>query len=397
MQPQLDPLQSLPPQKSADPQICPLGRSLLELSEASDLHILNGRTPDDADGHFTCYTASGSSVVDYSLASSTLLHPMPSLAVGEKCAESDHCPLNLKLTLQAASNTETLPKAEPSLKANSVAVEKMRYDSSKIGTCRSILQSLLYPVFIAPQSQCCLASALQCCIAQAALLSFGRPRGKPLHKTNNKWYDEECKIARAALSNIRPETHEHVAKSKYYKQLLRRKRRAWQRKAQGDLCELAARNPTSLWQHYNERQSHKCNITRQHWKDSFEALYKAPEASPAATSTQDPVNPLQSPNPAPIPDSLPDASVPDLLNADTTQEEVEAALKWLKRTKAAGVDGIRDEYILDACEVLLGPLVQTFNQMLNKGVPPAWCTGWIHPIFKSGDPDDAWNSEASQW
>ena len=94
----------------------------------------NGRSPDDADGHFTCYTASGSSVVDYFLASSTLLHPMPSLAVGEKCAESNHCPLTLKLTLQAASNTERLPKAGPNVTANSVTVEKMRYDTSKIDT-----------------------------------------------------------------------------------------------------------------------------------------------------------------------------------------------------------------------------------------------------------------------
>ena len=82
------------------------------------------------------------------------------------------------------------------------------------------LQSLLFPVYIAPQSQCCLASALQCRIAQAALLSFGRSRGRSLHKTIKKWYDEECKIARAAQRNIGPDTHEHVAKSKSYKQLL---------------------------------------------------------------------------------------------------------------------------------------------------------------------------------
>ncbi len=61
----------------------------------------------------------------------------------------------------------------------------------------------------------------------------------------------------------------------------------------------------------------------------------------------------------------------------------------MKRNKAAGVDGIRAEHILDASEVLLNPLVQTFNQLLNKGVPPAWCTGQIHPIFKAGVPEDA--------
>ncbi len=63
-------------------------------------------------------------------------------------------------------------------------------------------------------------------------------------------------------------------------------------------------------------------------------------------------------------------------------------LKW---NKAAGIDGIRAEHILDASEVLLDPLVQTFNQLLNKGVPPSWCTGLLHPIFKAGDSEDAGN------
>ena len=81
----------------------------------------------------------------------------------------------------------------------------------------------------------------------------------------------------------------------------------------------------------------------------------------------------------------------DYLNADITEQEVEAALKRLKRNKAAGVDGIRAEHILDAFELLLKPFVQTFNQVLNRGGPPAWCTGLIHPIFKAGDPEDAAN------
>ena len=81
----------------------------------------------------------------------------------------------------------------------------------------------------------------------------------------------------------------------------------------------------------------------------------------------------------------------DFLNAEITHEDVIAALKRLKRNKAAGVDGIRAEFILDASEVLLDPLVQTFNQVLSSGVPSAWCTGLIHPISKAGDPDDPGN------
>ena len=33
----------------------------------------------------------------------------------------------------------------------------------------------------------------------------------------------------------------------------------------------------------------------------------------------------------------------------------------------------------------------TFNQILQKGVPPSWCIGLIHLIFKAGDKDDPGN------
>ena len=74
--------QLLPPREPADSKTCAFGKCLLELSEASDLHILNGRTAGDADGHFTCYTAQGSSVVDYFLTSSSLLTSTASMTVG---------------------------------------------------------------------------------------------------------------------------------------------------------------------------------------------------------------------------------------------------------------------------------------------------------------------------
>ena len=60
----------------------------------------------------------------------------------------------------------------------------------------------------------------------------------------------------------------------------------------------------------------------------------------------------------------------------------------LKRNKAAGVDGIKAEFILDAASILLTPLVMTFDQILEKGVAPSWCIGLIHPVFKAGYKDD---------
>ena len=38
--------------------------------------------------------------------------------------------------------------------------------------------------------------------------------------------------------------------------------------------------------------------------------------------------------------------------------------------------------------MLRDPLVITFNQALEHGVPAAWCVGVVHPIFKAGDRKD---------
>ena len=101
-----------------------------------------------------------------------------------------------------------------------------------------------------------------------------------------------------------------------------------------------------FWRRYKERQSHKCKIFREHWKNSFGARYKAPEAPPATPLASDSralVNRLLSSNFMPI-DAQPSNAAPpavDYLNADIYEREVQAALKRLKTNKAAGVDGIR--------------------------------------------------------
>lgn len=79
------------------------------------------------------------------------------------------------------------------------------------------------------------------------------------------------------------------------------------------------------------------------------------------------------------------------LNVPITVEEVSAAFKRLKPRKASGIDGIKAQYLLDAEDILLQPMTATFNQMLASGVPQTWCSGVIHPIFKSGDVCDPGN------
>ncbi len=97
-------------------------------------------------------------------------------------------------------------------------------------------------MFIDPDPQC-LAAALQSSSAQAALASFGRPHKHSMQKVNQQWYAAEWEDARPASRHLSVDPHGHAVNFKCHKQLLSRKRRAWERKAQQNLCEMASGTP----------------------------------------------------------------------------------------------------------------------------------------------------------
>jgi hypothetical protein len=60
-------------------------------------------------------------------------------------------------------------------------------------------------------------------------------------------------------------------------------------------------------------------------------------------------------------------------------------LKKLQRNKAAGLDGMKAEFILDVGELLHMSLLITFNCNLAKGSLEALSTRVVHMFFKGGD------------
>ncbi len=105
-------------------------KTLLDVCEMSDLCILNGCAPGETHGRMTCNTAQGSSGVDCFLTSAPLARTAHAMAVLDKCAESDHCPLTLKLMLQASA-----PRASQidgySEAPSTVTIDKIKYEESK--------------------------------------------------------------------------------------------------------------------------------------------------------------------------------------------------------------------------------------------------------------------------
>jgi hypothetical protein len=60
-------------------------------------------------------------------------------------------------------------------------------------------------------------------------------------------------------------------------------------------------------------------------------------------------------------------------------------LKKLERNKAAGLDGMKVEFILDAGELLHMPLLTSFNYFLAEGFPEALSIGVVHTFLKGGN------------
>ena len=81
------------------------------------------------------------------------------------------------------------------------------------------------------------------------------------------------------------------------------------------------------------------------------------------------------------------------LNQPFTETEIRNFVKSLKNNKAAGIDGILNEFIKHTIDILITLYVKLFNKILDTGdLPEDWLTGLIIPIYKNkGSKDDANN------
>ena len=109
------------PRKYRDQKYQSFGISLVEMCSVLDIHILNGRVCQDREGHITCVSGNGSSVVDYCIASSELFPFIADFEVLNN-SKSNHFPLTCTLKLPVTDN----------FRMNKMQMDKnVRYDNAK--------------------------------------------------------------------------------------------------------------------------------------------------------------------------------------------------------------------------------------------------------------------------
>ena len=80
------------------------------------------------------------------------------------------------------------------------------------------------------------------------------------------------------------------------------------------------------------------------------------------------------------------------LDEPISQEEIKKASKKLNPNKACALDSIINEYLKESMNVILQPLQNLFNYILDKkSFPRQRAKGVIIPIYKKGDPNEPSN------
>ena len=372
----------VPHRRSQDAKTNAWGKLLLELCQQADILVLNGRTPGDLSGNYTCVQPKGSSVVDYFVASATLLPRVTSLEVLPAHPDTDHNALCLTLDLDCAGALLATSNAAGAEQPAALP-QRFRYKPGLERAFEEEVGHLLTALDLESMDSHQLAATLQSTLQQAAAATHGvRRRGSATAHRHQSWYDDECKQLTARLRHMlqsQPGAADTKALAATRKRLLARKKR--------------------------DHELHRVELLQEQVFQSDKAFFdafkqhgqkKPPPASPTAMLeafthllNPQPTTPHSPPSSQPTEDrlggGLPGASpFPD---GDFTRAELDTALDKLKRHKAAGCDSIIAEYLLDARTTISNVLLLTLcNRIMCTGQFPDTLTlDLLHPIFKSGD------------
>jgi hypothetical protein len=163
------------------------------------------------------------------------------------------------------------------------------------------------------------------------------------------------------------------------KQLYKRKKRAYDVLKAKQLCGLAKADPAAFWKRYRKRVEGVNGITSEVLRDGFQQLLQPPAVPTTARAMASAAIQAQ------VVSFPPNGIDCEQLNVDITLVEVQQAFKKLKRHKAAGIDGIKPEFRLDAAVALHPPLLIAFNKILREGYCESLSVGIIHALYKGGD------------
>ncbi len=374
------------------------GNKLIELCKSHALYILNGRVgKDQYTGALTC---KNSTVVDYVIGSASLIsmvHEFEVLTFDHMYSDV-HCGLSLTLKiyrrkLHGPHNQELLNDTVLNETVTQVGKfiwhkEKMvdfvnAMSLEKVDEILQMFESDGTSVDAVVEN----IEALFMGSATTTLKKVGTKRKRP-GTPHCAWFDRDCKENRILYCRAKDAYRRSKSAanfddlqriSKQYKKTIAQAKSRDRKAFLAKLRETKSTDPKTYWRLLRgSKGTDKASaVSMESFFNHFKGLN---------LEQNDPVSDPSNGN-----DNI-DISVDQLdihsLENSITQEEIRNVVKGLKNGKAAGIDGVLNEYLKCTIDQMLPVYEKLFNLVLTSGeVPKSWATAMIVPLYKNkGDP-----------
>jgi hypothetical protein len=375
--------------------VCEQGRALLHLCQATGVLIANGRVQGDLQGSPTCFSGPTGSVIDYFLASPSLLTQAAELRVLPPVPEyQQHRPLELRLAPMASPPAGSAarradPESEGSGPPPSFAAP-LRLSPDRFSSFATELEQPATAAQLQHLASTASSDPLQAASQLHALLydtaavfqparSGSRQRAasasRQLRRRHQPWFDAECAAVRqqlrlqmqASLASGQPS---HLAREALraaggrYARLRRRKAVDWQRQQGTALLQLQRHDPRAFYKRWKQRHPDS-PIDAATWLRHFVNLQLKRTFKP--TTAGGSTNPFPSAAPtAAAGDGSPPPPPDPELDSDITDADVAAALTKLSPGSAS-----------------LGPLKAALIQAGRDALTPVLAS-LLTAVFRTG-------------
>ena len=383
-----------------DKNVNDYGYKLIDMCNECDLAILNGRAGSDkGQGQTTFCGPKGESTVDFVLCDKQVLRYFKDFDISDHVPYSDHKMLIFKMKAFINVNDDNSNNSNNSsnnerkfyTKWNEEKRENFIANLSENEItlrCKDLAREL--------QNNKCkdaldlIVNEFSNLITNAGCDHIRELKNFNHSKRGNFWYDEDCDIERIrflklkqifTLNNSEDNRINMCKQRGIYRRICRKKRKKYNISQAKNLIDISKKDPKLFWKkvkpNKHNSNSHDSTIN---FFDHFKNL--AEKHTVLSETGKIEVNELSASH---------DISV-DELDQNIYLEELNNAIKSLKRGKSGGNDAIVNEFIINAPYYIRNLMLLIFNNILElEYIPDKWCVGSIIPIFKSGDKNDANN------
>ena len=388
------------PRKSQDKILNSQGKELLDLCVSAQLRILNGRFIGDLLGNITCLNQRGNSIVDYAVASESLLSSVKYFTVKNPNHFSDHNQLvtHLKCGFKLESAQNKYMKQQYSLKWTKVSKillekelsEKYIYESisgfqttdfenSKQGV--NLANDMISNIYLDLSKKCMRTNYFK----------------KKKNKRKTLWSDSEFLSLRSTVNElskkIKLSPFDQLIKSNFlyyakkFKKLTKFKKREYKKTILNKISNLSPKESKEFWKLLRSIDG-KYEIHDDHLGFDLNSLAEhfRSQGNPEKIDTNFEKHISEK-------ISLKEKNL-KVQNTDQpiTISEIKEIIKKLKKGKSSGPDLICYEIIKYSSSVMLTSLAKIFNLILETSFyPDNWNKSFIIPLFKGGDQTDPSN------